>query len=140
MKKKLGKVLLVLTPLMAITAIPSTAHAASTGTWNGKFISSGSLCAAGYTGCDLKIDVGPLDCRPFIGKDWNRCVNEGTTRDYRYVVVWREAPVRYCTAFGVADKSLISKAGVISKLNGAKVTVSYGSLSNDKTDFVRCNS
>lgn len=119
-----------------ISAQPATA---ATGTWNGKFISSGSYCTVGATGCRIKVWVGELDCRPFIGADVNRCINESTTHDYRYPVVWRSAPVRYCTAFGVPDKTRIDAAGVISKLNLANVTVAYGSLSDNKTDFIRCS-
>ncbi len=124
---------------VALGILAAAPAQAATGTWNGKFVSAGSYCTAGATGCKLKIHVGELDCRPFIGADVNRCINENTTHDYRYPVVWRSAQVRYCTAYGVADKAWIAGTGNIAKLNGAKVTVSYGSTSDYKTDFVRCN-
>lgn len=108
----------VLTAALA-TAGATSASAASTGWWNGTFVSSGSSCVSGATGCTVKVNVGG-----------------GETHS---VVIWRTSPVYGCSSHGVADKTQISATGVISKLNNAKVTVAYGSLSNDKTDMVRCN-
>jgi hypothetical protein len=138
MKKVLASCLV--TAGLVAGAVASATPAQAVEQWvNGKFISSGSSCVSGYTGCKLKVDVGPLDCRPFLGADLNRCINESTTRDYRYPVVWRSAKVLYCGYKGVTHGARIDASGVISKLNGAIVTVAYGSTSDNKTDYIRCH-
>lgn len=118
-----------------------TANAAADMWVNGMFVSNGSYCKAGYTGCNIKVQVGKLDCRPFVGADVWKCISgqSPTTNDYRNVAIWRESPVYYCTAFGVAHGARIDGTGVISKLNGAKVTVAYHSFSDDKGDYIRCS-
>lgn len=138
MKTILASALVASAALSGAVAFASPANAVESW-WNGKFISNGSYCNAGATGCQLKIDIGPADCRPFVGEDLNYCINHSTTRVYKYPVVWRSAKVWYCEANGVWTGTRIDATGVIAKLNGAPVTIAYGSTSDNKTDFVRCN-
>lgn len=97
--------------MFGMFGVANSAAAVSQGTINGTFQSIWSYCNSIQCGLVVSTSV----------------------RTY-YVplntLVW------YCDSFGVPTKTRISSSGVVKKLNGAHVTINYGT---DWENFVRCN-